>query len=161
TMPGAPPSPAKPRMVVVGNAVWVSNPYVDEARATEPNFDLFVGLLDWLRERPSNIGIEPRPYKNYLLDRSASFVRLALLPALVVAGVSLMTGPKAADEGLLLAKLRAQNVTAKDITRVTVERKQPTEQKLVFVRVDKDRWKLEEPYPAQVDGSMVERIVSD
>ncbi len=82
-MPGAPPSPAKPRMVVVGDSVWVSNPYVDEARATEPNFDLFVSLLDWLRERPSNIGIEPRPYKNYLLDRSASFVRLALLPALV------------------------------------------------------------------------------
>ncbi len=84
-----------------------------------------------------------------------------LVAVLLVAAVSLMTGPKAGDEGLLLAKLRAQNVTAKDITRVTVERKQPTEQKLVFVRIDKDRWKLEEPYPAQVDGSMVERIVSD
>jgi MFS family permease len=84
-----------------------------------------------------------------------------LAAVLLVAAVSLMTGSKAGEEGLLLGKLRARGIEAKDITRVTVERKQPTEGKLVFVREDKDRWKLVEPYSAQADGSQVERIVSD
>src|SRR4051812_26799653 len=80
---------------------------------------------------------------------------------LVIAAVSLMTGSKTSEEGYLLGKLRAQNVQAKDVTRVTIDRKQPTEGKLTFVRVDKDRWKLEEPYHARADGTQVERVVSD
>src|SRR5438046_2888030 len=84
-----------------------------------------------------------------------------LLLVLAVAAVSLMTGSKAGEEGLLLAKLRAQGVQAKDVTRVTIDRRQPTEGKLVFIRVDKDRWRLQEPYNAQADGTQVERIVSD
>src|SRR6516225_6124901 len=83
-----------------------------------------------------------------------------LVAVLAVAAVSLTFGPKAGEEGLLLGKLRAENVQAKDTTRVTIERRQPTENKLVFVRVDKDSWKLEEPYPAQADGAQVEGLVS-
>ena len=62
--------------------------------------------------------------------------------------------------------MRTFSPKAKDITRVTIDRKQPTESKqpseskLVFVRVDKDRWRLQEPYAAQTDGTQVERIGS-
>ena len=66
----------------------------------------------------------------------------------------LLTGPKPGEEGKLLA-----GIDPKDVTRVVVERRQPSETKLVFVRVDKDHWKLEEPYDANLDGRQVESLV--
>jgi hypothetical protein len=68
----------------------------------------------------------------------------------------LLTGPKPGEEGKLLA-----GIDPKDVTRVVVERRQPTETRLVFVRVDKDHWKLEEPYAANLDGRTVESMVGD
>jgi hypothetical protein len=79
---GGPPPAAKPRLAVFGNASWVGNSRVDEQRSAEPNFDLFASTLDWLRERPTSIGVEPRTFKNYIMDRSVSPMRLLLLPAL-------------------------------------------------------------------------------
>jgi hypothetical protein len=81
SMGGAPPQ-AKPRLVVFGNASFVSNQRVSE-NSPEENFDFFVGTLDWLRERPAGIGIEPRTFKNYMLDHSVNQTRLLLLPALL------------------------------------------------------------------------------
>src|SRR4051794_24781048 len=79
-----------------------------------------------------------------------------LVLVLAVAAVSLLTGPKQGEEGKLVT-----GIEAKDVTRVTVERKQPIEDKLVFVRADKDRWKLEQPYDAAVDSRQVENLVND
>jgi hypothetical protein len=84
---GHPPTAGKPKAVAVGDASFVSNKYVDE-QSSDPSFDLFVGLLDWLRERPTNIGIEPRTYQMYTLDRGTDQARLLLLdPALIVLGI--------------------------------------------------------------------------
>src|SRR5262245_22924256 len=80
----------------------------------------------------------------------------ALVLLLGVAAFSLLTGPKPSEEGKLLA-----GIDPKDVTRVVVERRQPAESKLVFVRVDKNQWKLEEPYVAAVDGRLVENLVND
>src|SRR5437868_5880540 len=80
----------------------------------------------------------------------------ALVVVLGIAAVSLLTGPKPGEEGKLLA-----DVDPKDVTRVTLERKLPTESRLVFVRLDKDRWKLEQPFPAAVDGRQVESMVGE
>src|SRR5205823_9749449 len=79
-----------------------------------------------------------------------------LVLLLAAAAVSLLTGPKAGEEGKLVT-----GIDAKDVTKVIVERKQPAESRLVFVRVDKDRWKLEQPYDAAVDGRQVDSLVSD
>jgi len=79
---GGPPPKAAPRLVVFGNASFISNQRVSE-NSPEENFDFFVGTLDWLRERPAGIGIEPRMFKNYMLDRSVNPQRLLLLPALL------------------------------------------------------------------------------
>jgi hypothetical protein len=79
---GGPPPAAKPRLAVFGSATWVSNPYVDE-QSPLPNFDLFVSTLDWLRERPTNIGVEPRTLKTYTMDRSVNPARLLFLPPLL------------------------------------------------------------------------------
>ena len=73
------------------------------------------------------------------------FVAIAVLIGVLV--VAQFTGPKKGEEGKLLP-----GIEAKDVTRITIERKEPSETKLVFVRVDKDHWKLEEPYDAHVDG---------
>jgi hypothetical protein len=78
---------------------------------------------------------------------------VVLVGALVVAQ---LTGPKKAEEGKLLA-----GVSPADVTRVTIDRRQPAESRLVFERVDKERWKLDEPYPAAVDSRKVENLVSD
>jgi hypothetical protein len=80
----------------------------------------------------------------------------ALVVLLAVAAVSLLTGPKPGEEGKLV-----RGIDAKDVTRVVVERHKPAEGKLVFVRVDKDNWKLEEPYEANLDGRSVENLVND
>jgi hypothetical protein len=74
---------AKPRMAVFGFASFITNPRIDETRGVSVFFDFFVGTLDWLRERPSNIGIEPRTYKNYMLEPSTSPFRLVILPGIL------------------------------------------------------------------------------
>jgi hypothetical protein len=74
---------AKPRLAVFGMANFITNPRLDETRGNPEYFDLFAGTLDWLRERPSNIGIEPRTYKNYMLSANASGFRLVLLPGIL------------------------------------------------------------------------------
>jgi hypothetical protein len=79
-----------------------------------------------------------------------------LVVLLAVAAVSLLTGPKPGEEGKLV-----HGIEAKDVNRVVVERHKPAENKLVFVRVDKDRWKLEEPYEASLDGRSVESLIND
>src|SRR5439155_13598170 len=83
-----------------------------------------------------------------------------LVALLGVAAVTLLTGPKPGSEGLLLANLKSADVTPDKITRVTVERTQPTEAKLVFAR-DGKQWKLEKPYEAKLDSQQVDRVVGD
>ena len=77
---------------------------------------------------------------------------VVLIGALVI---SQFAGPKKGEEGKLLP-----GIDPKDVTRVTVERKQPAESKLVFVRTGKDQWKLEEPYEARLDGKQVESLLT-
>src|SRR4051812_15735627 len=86
------------------------------------------------------------------------FGTLALL--LVIAAFSLLTGPKPGEEGVLLTDFKRSNIQAKDVIRVVIERKLPTESRIVFVH-DKDRWKLEEPYTGRVDSTQVEGLIND
>jgi Domain of unknown function (DUF4340) len=83
-----------------------------------------------------------------------------LVVLLGLAAFTLLTGPKPGSEGLLLAKLKSADVTTDKVTRVTVERTQPTESKLVFVK-DGKQWKLERPYTAKLDNGQVERMIGD
>jgi hypothetical protein len=82
-MPGQPPGPEKPKMVAFGDTTFVANLFAQDREAVE--FDLFIGALEWLRERPANIGIEPRPYQYYEMDRGVVTYsdRLRYMPLLV------------------------------------------------------------------------------
>ena len=83
TPTGAPGGDAKPRMAVFGFASFITNPRLDEMRGVAAFFDFFAGTLDWLREKATNIGIEPRQYKNYMLEQSTSAFRLVFLPGIL------------------------------------------------------------------------------
>jgi hypothetical protein len=80
----------------------------------------------------------------------------ALVLLLGVAAYSLLTGPKPGQEGKLFPDIETAAVN-----RVIVERRDPTETKLIFTRIDKDHWKLEEPYEANLDGKQVDAMIGD
>jgi hypothetical protein len=92
TEPGSPPPPENqivPRMVVLGfdnfNDKFVRTPQ----RITDPrvSFEMFGGLVDWLRERPIIIGIEAREHKMLTLPANLSDFRLIILPSIVMVGL--------------------------------------------------------------------------
>jgi hypothetical protein len=75
----------EPLLVVFGDAGWVSNREV--ARNDRPNFDLFVSLVSWLRERPE-IGkkaadAKERPYFNLSVTPDG-IDRLKWLPGFLI-----------------------------------------------------------------------------
>jgi hypothetical protein len=97
-IPNHPPVNQKevPRLVVFGDAGWVSNAALNNEAANPFNYYLFASCLSWLRERPDiGVGdIEAKERKEYALNVPAGSVsRLEFLPlglmALVVVGAGL------------------------------------------------------------------------
>ncbi|MBX7105550.1 MAG: GldG family protein [Gemmataceae bacterium] len=90
-MPGQAPPAEKPRIAVFGDATFLVNAVGgSRSEGAAVMFDLFAGTLDWLRERPTNIGIEPRVAATYDLTPGAmnNETTLKFLPLLVgVVGV--------------------------------------------------------------------------
>jgi hypothetical protein len=85
----------KPRLIVFGNGALVSNVLVDkDTRPPFPYYDLFASCVAWLRERPTNIGIEPKKRDYYAFPPDANVTRMVGLPAIlmVVGIVGLGTG---------------------------------------------------------------------
>jgi hypothetical protein len=80
-----PSSEVTPRLVAIGDASFVSN----WAMQRGPDYDLFYSILSWLRERPSDIGIEAKKQDVYDVDpTNVNFWRMVLLPlALMLVGV--------------------------------------------------------------------------
>lgn len=81
-LPGQPPPAEKPKIVAFGDSTFVTNQRNDRDAI---EFDLLINSLEWLRERASNIGIEPRQYQFYELDRGVpTYIdRLRYLPLLI------------------------------------------------------------------------------
>lgn len=82
----------KPRLVVYGDADWVTNTYL--ANISGVYYDLFASSLAWLRERPSTIGIEPKKSDVFTWNEKTSALRMILYPSLlaVIAIVGLGAG---------------------------------------------------------------------
>jgi hypothetical protein len=89
------PGEEKPRLIVFGNGALLSNRLVDKSSLTQfPYYDLFTSCVAWLRERPTNIGIEPKNRDYYAFPADANVLRMALLPAflMIVSIIGLGTG---------------------------------------------------------------------
>jgi len=90
--PGAARPEGKPKMVVFGDASFVNNETLG-SQAAVMYFDLFASALEWLRERPANIGVEPRVYHTFEMNPDAvqRYDRLLWMPlavaVLVIAGL--------------------------------------------------------------------------
>ncbi len=75
---------ATPRLVVFGDATLASNGWMAQ-RNLGPSYDLFYSLISWLRERPSDIGIEAKEQDIYVIDPAGiNYWRLIMLPAIVM-----------------------------------------------------------------------------
>jgi hypothetical protein len=75
-----------PRAVVVGDSTFISNPLVQEGRRTY--YDLFLSMVSWLRERPEDVGIEPKKQDVYEADPGVNYNRMVYLPtALMLVGI--------------------------------------------------------------------------
>jgi len=84
----------KPRLVVFGSAAFATNQYMAESSPL-PNYDLLASTLAWLRERPSNIGLEPKKRNLFVLnvpDEQAQRMRYLPAMTLLVGIVGLGTG---------------------------------------------------------------------
>jgi hypothetical protein len=78
---GAPPSNPKPRIAVFGASTIATDDFLNER-----SFDLVRSTVDWNRERFSNVGVQPKTHKNYILPEKLSLGKAFLLP---VAGILL------------------------------------------------------------------------
>jgi hypothetical protein len=59
-----------------------SNRATSERRGNDTYYEIIANTLDWLREKPSNIGIEPKTRNVFTIDReNTSLSRMILLPA--------------------------------------------------------------------------------
>ncbi len=81
--PGAPPGRPEPRLVVFGDASFVTNPYLSKNEGNF-NYDLFFSALGWLRERPADIGIAPKERESYSLPPGVTVGRLVGLPTVLM-----------------------------------------------------------------------------
>jgi hypothetical protein len=76
--PHAPRPPSTPRLLVFGNAQFVSDAVL--GRSAGANYDVLASSVAWLRERPSSIGLAPREHKEYQMEANVNLARLVWLP---------------------------------------------------------------------------------
>lgn len=82
-------SQGKPRLVVFGDATWVSNAYLNDPRMGRFSYLVFTSCLSWLQERYSEVtDVEPKTRKYYRVtippDRKFA---LMVVPGIVVFSV--------------------------------------------------------------------------
>jgi ABC-type uncharacterized transport system len=66
----------KPRMVVFGDYTFASNTVANNA----PYYDFVISSMEWLAERPANIGIKPKESSSFVLGSNVNFRGMILLP---------------------------------------------------------------------------------
>jgi hypothetical protein len=80
----------KPRMVIFGDSRFASN----VVSLNAPYYDFIISSMEWLAERPANIGIKPKESSSFILGSNVSYRRMILLPValMVLAVVGVGTG---------------------------------------------------------------------
>jgi hypothetical protein len=84
-----------PRLAVFGSATMACNRQTSENRGNPLEWEIIANTLDWLREKPNNIGIEPKTRNVFTLDTTnINLNRMVFLPAalMILAILGLGTG---------------------------------------------------------------------
>jgi hypothetical protein len=71
----------RPRLVVIGDSIVASNRLVS---ARPEYFSLMSSIIAWLREKPANIGIEPKKSDSYTVDPTVNRDRMVGIPLLLL-----------------------------------------------------------------------------
>jgi hypothetical protein len=75
----------KPRFAIFGTSDFLSDSTLQRGRSERTkSLELTAGIVDWLRERPTNIGIAPKEYRIYEMSPNASFTNLVWIPMAAV-----------------------------------------------------------------------------
>jgi hypothetical protein len=78
--PMQPPVAGKPRLAVFGSTTFAVNPAMNPA-APSIYYDLMVGSIDWLREKPAGIGVQAKTNRAFVLNPATTdWKALYLLP---------------------------------------------------------------------------------
>jgi hypothetical protein len=85
----------------------------------------------------------------------------ALVILLGLAALTLMTGGKPGDEGVLLPNAKALKLEAKDFDTLLIERAGSKPETLEFTRLDAKTWQLKRPVEAKADAAAVDRVIDD
>jgi ABC-type uncharacterized transport system len=72
----------KPRLVVFGDASLASNYLIE--RGGGIHFQILASCLDWLRERPTSMGIDPKQRDRFVLSPTFHLWRAALVPGVLL-----------------------------------------------------------------------------
>jgi hypothetical protein len=71
-----------PRLAIFGDATLACNKFTSDRRGNTLQYEVIANTMDWLREKPSNIGIEPKTRNVFSIDTAnTSLSRMILLPA--------------------------------------------------------------------------------
>jgi hypothetical protein len=85
-----PAEKSTPRLAVFGDASVACNMFTSERRSSVA-YEIVANTLDWLRERPQSIGVEPKTRNFFVLEPTTNRTRMILLPAalmlLAIAGL--------------------------------------------------------------------------
>jgi hypothetical protein len=77
------PPDQKPRLAVFGGSTFASNMNMNESRGSL-YFSLFSSTVAWLRERPSNIGLEPKRRNVFVLNVGEDVIRRMIFLPLIL-----------------------------------------------------------------------------
>ena len=69
-------------MVVIGDSAIVSNQPISFRGI--PYYDFFASCVSWLRERPSNIGIEPKKSDVFVLNPTMNTTAMVWVPLVLM-----------------------------------------------------------------------------
>lgn len=79
------PSSQKPRLIVFGSSSLIHNRFIEETTPIpNNNFDLISSTFDWLRERSTGLGIQPKTHAVFTISPGLGLGRLVALPAVIM-----------------------------------------------------------------------------
>ena len=89
----------KPRMVVFGDAQFLSNFWLTRMRSAREYYSLFVSSLEWMSDGDVPVGLQPKESTIFVLPQTVNEGRLVLLPgwAMILGIFGLGTGIRRAE----------------------------------------------------------------
>jgi hypothetical protein len=87
---GEPSGKNTPRMAVFGDADMIVNAVA--GREDLEHFDLILSTINWLRERDTNVGVQPKTHRTFSIPQAVSYTNLVYIPVSLLLVVIVIMG---------------------------------------------------------------------